>query len=72
MQHVDTPSAELTPVLSVVEAAEFLSCSRWHVYRLIEAGELTAIDISTPGSATSKTRIRQSDLSDYLARATLH
>ena len=54
---------------SVTEtAAEILDCSEMHVYRLIAAGELTAVDIATPGAGRSKTRIRSDDLADYIDR----
>ena len=54
---------------SVTETAtEFLDCSEMHVYRLIAAGELTAVDIATPGAGRSKTRIRSDDLADYIDR----
>jgi hypothetical protein len=41
-----------------------------HVYRLIAAGELPAVDIATPGAGRSKTRIRSDDLADYIDRKT--
>jgi excisionase family DNA binding protein len=56
---------------SVAEAAaEILGCSEMHVYRLIAAGELTAVDIATPGAGRSKTRIRSDDLAAYIERKT--
>ncbi len=54
---------------SVTEvAAEKLGCSEMHVYRLIAAGELTAVDIAIPGAGRTKTRIRSDDLADYIDR----
>jgi hypothetical protein len=41
-----------------------------HVYRLIEAGELRAVDISTPGAERPKLRVRSDDLADYIERNT--
>jgi len=41
-----------------------------HVYRLIAAGELRAVDIATPGAGRSKTRVRSDDLADYIDRKT--
>jgi hypothetical protein len=41
-----------------------------HVYRLISAGELMAVDIGTPGSGRAKTRVRSDDLADYINRNT--
>jgi excisionase family DNA binding protein len=55
---------------TVPGAAERLHCSEMHVYRLIAAGELRAVDISAPSSRRSKTRIRGDDLDDYIERQT--
>ena len=55
---------------TVPGAAGLLRCSDMHVYRLIAAGELTAVDIATPGAGRSKTRIRSDDLADYIDRKT--
>jgi excisionase family DNA binding protein len=56
---------------SVAEAAaEILGCSEMHVYRLIAAGELTAVDIAAPDAGRSKTRVRSDDLADYIDRKT--
>lgn len=73
MRHPETDpeASNLTRLLSVAEAAVVLSCSRDHVYRLIAAGEFPVIDIATPGAGISKTRIRESELHAYIARATL-
>ena len=47
----------------IPETAELLGgCSEMHVYRLIAAGELRAVDIATPGAGRSKTRVRSDDL----------
>ena len=46
---------------SVAATAVILECSKMHVYRQIAAGLLPAVDISTPGSGRSKTRIRSDD-----------
>lgn len=56
---------------SIPETAELLGgCSQMHVYRLIAAGELRAVDIATPGAGRSKTRVRSGDLADYIDRNT--
>ena len=56
---------------SVTETADkFLGCSEMHVYRLIAAGELPAVDIAMPGAGRTKTRIRSDDLADYIERQT--
>lgn len=53
------------------EAATILGgCSKMHVYRLIAAGELRAVDIANPGAGRSKSRIRSDDLADYIERKT--
>jgi excisionase family DNA binding protein len=54
----------------VTETAKILDCSDMHVYRLIAAGELAAVDIATPGARRSKTRIRSDDLAAYIERQT--
>jgi excisionase family DNA binding protein len=53
---------------SVEAAAEILGCSGMHVYRLIAARELTAVDIAMPGAGRTKTRIRSDDLAGYIDR----
>jgi excisionase family DNA binding protein len=56
---------------SVAEAAaDILGCSEMHVYRLIAAGELPAVDIATPEAGRPKTRIRSDHLADYIDRKT--
>jgi excisionase family DNA binding protein len=59
------------PVLTIPGAAGQLSCSEMHIYRLIAAGELRAVDISMPGSGRSKTRIRADDLASYIWKTTI-
>lgn len=48
------------PMLSVEDAAAYLAVSRWTVYRIIKAGHLRAFQVE------GVTRIRPSDLDDYL------
>jgi excisionase family DNA binding protein len=55
---------------TVPGAAEFLGCSDMHVYRLIAAGQLRAVDISSAGARRTKTRIRSDDLAAYIERRT--
>jgi excisionase family DNA binding protein len=59
-----------TALHTVPAAAEHLGCSDMHIYRLIAAGELRAVDIASPGAGRSKTRIRDDDLADYIDRKT--
>ena len=58
------------PVLTIPAAAGQLGCSEMHIYRLIAAGQLRAVDISMPGSVRSKTRIRADDLTSYIEQQT--
>ena len=58
------------PLYTVPAAAEHLGCSEMHVYRLISAGVLAAVDISTPGSQRSKTRISGAEMDRYIERQT--
>lgn len=52
-------------LLSVVEVAERLRCSRNHVYGLIAAGSLRAVDLRAKGTKP-KTRVRESDLDAFI------
>lgn len=61
---------EQVALRTVPGAAEFLGCSEMHVYRLIAAGELRAVDIASPGAGRTKTRIRSDDLAAYIDRKT--
>jgi excisionase family DNA binding protein len=54
-------------LLSIPAVARQLDVSRFTVYRLIEAGELTPIVISERSS-----RIRQSDIDSYVERQAAH
>jgi len=58
------------PLNTIPAAAKHLGCSDTHIYRLIAAGELRAVDISAPGSRRTKTRIRADDLARYIERQT--
>jgi hypothetical protein len=40
------------------------------LYRLIEDGELRAVDIAVPGSSRQKTRLRSDDLDAYIEKRT--
>ena len=61
------PAARL---LAVPAAAERLGCSENHVYRLIAAGELDAIDIAQPGAKKAKTRVSEANLDAYIESRT--
>jgi excisionase family DNA binding protein len=70
MTPTESAAPSSTVLLSVATVARRLECSRMHVYRLIDSGELETLDIAAPGSNQPKTRIRESVLADYLGRAT--
>jgi excisionase family DNA binding protein len=57
-------------LLTISGAAALLGCSDNHIYRLIESGELPAVDIAQPGSRRSKTRVRDDDVQAYISRKT--
>jgi excisionase family DNA binding protein len=57
-------------LLTIAAAAVRLGCSDDHIYRLIAAGELEAVDISQPGAKRAKTRVREADLSSYVRSRT--
>ena len=57
-------------LLTIPATAGRLGCSLPHVYRLIGAGALRAVDIAEPGSRRSKTRVRSDDLDAYIDRMT--
>lgn len=56
-----TPSTRSTQLLSVTSAAAQLDCSRGHIYGLIAAGKLRAVDIKASGTR-AKTRVLASEL----------
>ena len=64
------PAQEQVQLLTVPGAAEFLGCSEVHIYRLIAAGQLRTVDISSAGAQRTKTRIRNDDLAAYIERRT--
>lgn len=54
-----------TQLLSIPRAAEYLDCSRAHIYRLISAGKLRSVETKAVGSRT-KTRVRAEDLQAFI------
>lgn len=62
-------NTEHTQLLSMPQAAARLACSRAHIYRLIAAGKLRAVDIRAEGKR-SKTRIREEDLDAFIEAQT--
>lgn len=65
-----SPDIASITVLKIPQVAEILGCSDRHVYRLIDAGALPAVDISPPGSQRSRTRIRFTDVQQYITANT--
>jgi excisionase family DNA binding protein len=63
-------SASTVSLLTPAAAGERLGCSDMHVYRLIAAGELDAVDIAQPGARRSKTRIRSDAVDAYIEART--
>lgn len=57
-------------LLTISAAAARLGCSDMHVYRLIAAGELDAVDIAQPGARRSKTRVRSDGVDSYIKART--
>ena len=53
-------------LLTIAATATRLACSDMHVYRLIAAGELDAVDIAQPGAKRSKTRVTDVSISRYI------
>lgn len=54
----------LPRLLSPSEASSVLGCSRTHIYGLIAAGKLRAVEIKASGR--SKTRVREDDLAEFI------
>lgn len=61
-----TTETRQTTLLTIAEASARLGCSDMHVYRLVAAGELAAVDIAQPGARRSKTRIRSDQVAAYI------
>lgn len=55
----------MTYLLSPTKVAQRLDCSRPHVYGLIAAGRLRAVEIKATGTR-SKTRVREEDLEEFI------
>lgn len=56
-------------LLAIPTVAERLDCSRGHVYRLIAAGLLRAVEIKATGKRP-KTRVRSDDLQAFIEAQT--
>lgn len=52
------------------EAGRILRCSEKHIYRLIAAGLLRAVDNRLPGARKGMTRVRSDDLAAYIEART--
>lgn len=58
-------SEKQTQLMSVTHAAEQLDCSRGHVYGLIAAGKLSAVEIKATGTR-SKTRVYAAEVEAFI------
>ena len=65
MTSVSRDRSRDTRLLSVPDAAQTLGCSRTHIYGLIAAGHLRAVEIKATGTRP-KTRIRSDDLQTFI------
>jgi excisionase family DNA binding protein len=57
-------------LLTIAATAARLACSDMHIYRLIAAGQLDAVDIAQPGARKSKTRVTDASVSRYIESRT--
>lgn len=60
-----TAKPGLSQLMSVQRASEVLDCSPTHVYRLIAARKLRAVEIKVTGTRP-KTRVRAEDLEAFI------
>ncbi len=68
-QSPDKPIQTKTDYQSVAQVAKRLNCSKRHVDRLIDLGELQSVmDISLPNSRRQCLRIPRESVDDYLIR----
>lgn len=58
-----------TELLTIPEAGELLKISGRSVYRLIELGQLRAVEMSVTGKS-SKTRVRRDDVQELIEQRT--
>lgn len=61
--------SSLPRLRSIAAAAEVLDCSRGHVYGLIAAGKLRAVETKAKGTR-AKTRVYEDDLAEFIAANT--
>ena len=61
-----------TRVMTVAEAAEALKVEKTTIYRLINKGELSAIDLSVEGKQSAKglTRLLEDEVEAFITRRT--
>lgn len=59
----------LPRLVAISKAAEVLDCSRGHVYGLIAAGKLRAVETKAKGTR-AKTRVYEADLAEFIAANT--
>lgn len=61
---------DLGKLLTIPQAAEWMDCSRQHVYNLIHAGELEYVDIAKRKAGKTKMRVPESALGGFAASRT--
>jgi hypothetical protein len=58
----------MSRLLTVLEVAERLACTRNHVYRLIAKGTLRSVNIGIPGQARPRKRITEEALEEFMTQ----
>jgi excisionase family DNA binding protein len=54
---------EATPAMTVTDAAAYMNCSKWTVYRLVREGALRPLKVGT------RLRFRPTELDRYMERS---
>jgi excisionase family DNA binding protein len=65
------PGPGIQRLLTMKQVCEILGCSQMHLVRLVKAGEITVIDIATPGAGRAKNRVSSEELARYVAKSTV-
>jgi excisionase family DNA binding protein len=67
---VEAVKTSTTQLLSMPDAAKRLGCSRSYIYRLIESGQLSSVDIRVAGNTRPKTRVYEHEIEAFIKRQT--
>lgn len=70
--HTVTAMGDANGYLTVREAAARLRCSERMMLKLIHTGRISAVDVSSGGTATGTWRITEQALTDYITASTVH